>query len=250
MWSVIFLSTTYSLLIRLAGVSWALVYLLIVSKKRCLPPHKHPGLRSRGCFDGRQTLRLPEQFTAAGSRKRSRDLIWADGRKVSAEVKWCPRRVGGDGGTDVQLLLLPSVPKVHGERMTSDEDMRGKNEDGENIRVRWKSHMLIDSFSVCLCGSMMSWRVRWEAEKRKDPALETLDKRYDHKNMRTRKLDHSGTEVDFRLRQVKICRLEMETNTRRGGIRWKVRAAALNRWWLTSNYIQFPPQQLNNAESR
>lgn len=111
----------------------------------------------------------------------------------------------------------------------------GEKNDGENIWARWKSRMLSDSFSVCLCGSMMPWRVREEAEK---------------PGTRRRKLDHSGTEVDFRLRQVEICRREMESNTRKGGFRWKVRAAALNRWWLTSNYIPFPPQQLNNAKSR
>lgn len=33
----------------------------------------------------------------------------------------------------------------------------------------------------------------------------------------------------------------LNTNKRCGGIRWKVRAAALTKWYLTSHYIPFPP---------
>lgn len=131
---------------------WTLLYLLIVSKKRCLPPYKHPDLLSRGHFDQRQTPWLPEQFTGAGSLDWSRDLVRADGREVSAEVERCPRWVRGDRGTSVQLLLLPSVLEVHGERMTSDEDVRSgtkkREMGGKKIWIRWKSHLLSESFSV------------------------------------------------------------------------------------------------------
>lgn len=41
------------------------------------------------------------------------------------------------------------------------------------------------------------------------------------------------------------CRMEgLNTNKRCGGIRWKVRAAALTKWYLTSHYIPFPPHSM------
>lgn len=158
-----------------------LVYLLIISKKRSLPPHQHPGLHSWGHFDGRQTRRLPERFTATGSRDGSWDRVGADGREVSAEVERCPGWVGRHGGTGVQLLLLPSVPEVHGERMTSDEDMRKK-------KFRWGKRFGWGESHICwptasLSGSIVPWRVREEAGQKKGPALETLDKRDGHQDM-------------------------------------------------------------------
>lgn len=138
---------------------WTLLYLLIVSKKRCLPPYKHPDLLSRGHFDQRQTPWLPEQFTGTGSLDRSRDLVRADGREVSAEVERCPRWVRGDRGTSVQLLLLPSVLEVHGERMTSDEDVRsGKKKKGDGRGRRFG----LGGSHICWVKASLSLRVLFD----------------------------------------------------------------------------------------
>lgn len=200
----------------------ALVYLLIISKKRCLPPHKHPDLHSRGLFDGRQTRRLPKRFTATGSRDGSRDLVGADRREVSAEVERCPGWVGRQGGTGVQLLLLPSVPEVHGERMTSGEDTRYRNLDGGK-RFGWcQSHICWPTAS--LSGSKVPWRVREEAGHKKRPSSGNIRQKrwtsgYGNREIRPLR-DWSRV----------LQKGDGDTNTRRGRIRWKVRAAALNRW--------------------
>ncbi|CAG06718.1 unnamed protein product [Tetraodon nigroviridis] len=83
---------------------------------------------SHGSIPGRVAQRptppLPEQLTAVGSRDRTGDVVGADGREVSAEVERRPRRVRGDRGTSAQALLSPSVPEVHGERLTSDGEVK------------------------------------------------------------------------------------------------------------------------------
>lgn len=212
-------------LIRVVGVSWAFLYLLIVSKKRCLPPYKHPALLSRGHFVQRQTPWLPEQFTAAGSRDRSRDLVWADGREVGAEVERCPRRVRGDRGTSVQLLFSPSVPEVHGQRMTSDEDVRsGKKWEMGGGRFGWgESH-------ICWVAASLSLRV-WFNNVLKSEARVRTAKKPIAGNIRQKEMAIRIWGQGNKITQGQIAgETSKDLETRRAGIMWKVQAAALNGW--------------------